>query len=252
MKPTFANAVEQVRQRGVDIATIVLAERGLEFKPPKCRPDLLERLDHAERFHAELDPLGEASSIMQCVEYAETLGVCSQLTEHVGGILCNWGTGFFFDESDEENALKWLQLAAALNPSCYEALDGVLSVCIHGRGRPDVALPYMVIVARLKPEKDELNYVLKLIVERRKRLVPDELSMRNGQRGESRNSARWDQKCWGLWYEKELSRLDLRLAEEECRVECNPENEARVSALKEEAARSEMEFADYEWQYWSI
>ncbi len=167
--PTYEESIEIIRKRGKDVAASILNERGLTFTEAGSKEELLRIQDEeVERFWSEQDPEAAAAATMQCHRF---LDQNDETVKKICEILCKWGDDHFYDESDTDGALQSFQLAAGLNPAFETAIKGVLSACLHGDPlRPKVALPYMVVLAKLSPGRDETGYVLKLIAESEMRI----------------------------------------------------------------------------------
>ncbi|MCI0413670.1 hypothetical protein L0222_12825 [bacterium] len=244
-------SIKLIRTRGVDLAVVYLWDRGLRFSEA-ISPEGAEKIveEDVMRFYAEQDPVGMASCLMQCVNFPisfDLLPFCN--------LLSDWGLDLYYKEHNPEASLQWMQLSCGLLPTRTESIRGVLSVCLTGEIiRPEIALPYMVILSHLDPSKDEVHYVLKLLLEKKRRLVPPKNETYLGIPGNSelQNSEKWDKKCWKLYYSKEIVQLDCRLAEQEYDVDPVPENHARLLQLRQRASELEKEFRDHEWSFWSI
>jgi hypothetical protein len=163
--PTYDESVGIVRARGIEVAKAILAERGEMYREAATLSDAQRIVeDDAERFLAESDLLAAGAALMQAAPHLDREAV-----RHHVEVLVKWGTDAFYDDHDTEGSLRSMQLAAGLDPMDEEAIKGVLSACLHGEPmRPHVALPYMVILARLNPRRNEVAYVLRLIDEQRR------------------------------------------------------------------------------------
>jgi len=160
--PTYEQSRQAIVSRGIDVAKSVLNERGLGFQEAESADHAQENMElHVERFVAEQDLEGAAAALMQNHAFIEP----SSATKFCD-VLCKFGDGYFYDDHNSEGALQTFQLAAGLNPDHENAVKGVLSVCLHGEPlRPEVALPYMVVLAHLGG-RDETAYVMRLIEEK--------------------------------------------------------------------------------------
>jgi len=158
--PSYEESVAAIRARGVDIARAIMSDRGMVFREAPTLAAVRQLWENdVERYLAEQDIKASAACLMQAHRYLDAAG-----TDPYCQILNKSGLDSFYDDHDTESALHTLQLSAALNPANEEAIKGVLDVCLHGEPiRPDVALPYMVALARINPKRDETAYVLKLL-----------------------------------------------------------------------------------------
>ncbi|NIM11432.1 MAG: PQQ-binding-like beta-propeller repeat protein [Candidatus Aminicenantes bacterium] len=164
-------SIKIIRQRGMDVSTTILAERGLTFREAQSLDEAkIICLDEVERFHGEEDLDAAAASLMKCYKFLAMPNkdgfYANYYAQEFYQMLCKRAEDYFYNESDSENALVRFQLAAGLNPKSQEAIKGVLTICLQGSPRrPRVALPYAVILAQLNPIDNEVDNVLELIAQ---------------------------------------------------------------------------------------
>ena len=159
---SYEESFRQVRQRGEDVATEILSARGLPFRKSLSRRDADQiYAQHVRRFVAEEDIEAASACLMQFGDFlpADLVGQYCQW-------LCRSGDDLFYDDGDSETALRLFQLASGLDPTNEAAVRGVMTVCLQGSPqRPAAALPYSVLQARIRPERDETAYILRLIAQ---------------------------------------------------------------------------------------
>lgn len=193
MRPSLKECEMEVHGRAVDIATRLLEERGLTFRTIKDFEEARKIIEGNKKqliIDVKADFVGAAACVMQTCQFlssaresdipttylkneginfftGKTLGgrsiikILGEELESLSEILCKWSDDLFYKYGDSNEALDCYQLAAGLCPSNEDALWNAISVCLQGSPfRPQVALPYAVVIADLNPARDEVDYIL--------------------------------------------------------------------------------------------
>lgn len=158
MKMTAQEGLKAILEKAHQRAASFFEKQNIDGGLETCSKDRLEEL--YERFVMAGDLGGAAAALIgQKLKFG--LDDETQLTaKKLADMLGSQGAAEFYDWSNCEKALLYLELAAGLDPDNFEASFEVISVCTQGHPfRPEEALPYAVNAARLDPARDEVAYV---------------------------------------------------------------------------------------------
>ncbi len=160
--PSYGESLDETRARATDVAKGILADRGRRFRAARTNDEAQRIIDNdVERYIAEADLEAASAALLEATDFVDP-GFTTGFVQ----MLCKWGEDSFYDDYNCEMALRTFQLAVGLDPANEKAVNGVLSVCLHGEPvLPEVALPYMVIMSKLNPGRGEIAYVVRLINE---------------------------------------------------------------------------------------
>ena len=166
---TVEESQEMIRQKAIDLSTIILVEKGIVFYAVS-NPQQVDMIEtqQIKRFIAEGDLKGASASLMQMYLLREDKRLEGQKIG-LAKLLNKMGDDLYYDHSNVKEALICYQLAVGLDPNNQEAMNTMVAICTPQGdvSMIEVALPYAIVLHNLNPKRDSVEYVLRLMKEQR-------------------------------------------------------------------------------------